>query len=88
MVMIEESKASYDNSNKDILPFEFSIGRIDIQNYLDTVESDIEDKIWFNGILDLNTKEVTSLKLGRLNQQNEASEGNSIIKNTTATTVY
>lgn len=81
LVTIEENKSSYDNnSNKDILPFEFSIGRTDIQNYLDTVKSNTEDKVWFNGIIDINTQIVISSSLGRLYQQNitEEKSNNSI----------
>ncbi|MGN6623192.1 MAG: hypothetical protein ACTHKK_03530, partial [Candidatus Nitrosocosmicus sp.] len=84
LVTIEENKSSYDNSNKDILPFEFSIGRTDIQNHLDTVKSNTEDKVWFNGIIDINTQIVISSSLGRLYQQNitEEKRGNSIVSAT------
>jgi hypothetical protein len=49
-IVIEESGASvessYDNS-KDVLPFEFPIGRRDIQNHLNLLASNTEDKICF-----------------------------------------
>jgi len=72
-IVIEESGASvessYDNS-KDILPFEFPIGRRDLQSHLNLPESNTEDKIGFNGLVDLKTGDLNYANIGR--QQNVA----------------
>jgi len=54
-----------DDSNKDILAFEFSIRKGDIQNHLNSGKPDTDDKIWFNGIVDLNAGNVISANVGR-----------------------
>lgn len=52
------------------MPFEFRLSRRDVQSYLDLIRPTTNDDVWFNGVVDLKTWNVTSANMGR--QQNAA----------------
>jgi len=52
--------------DKDILSFVFPLDLRYLQSHLDSAKSNADDKVWFNGIVDLKTGNVISAKLGRL----------------------
>lgn len=67
MNMTEHSKgASFETTScvdKEIyiLPFEFPINRIDLQNYLDSLNFDTDEKVWFNGKINTRTGKAIAL---------------------------
>ncbi len=52
------------------MPFGFRLSRRDVQSYLDLIEPNTNDYVWFNDVVDLKTRNVTSANMGR--QQNAA----------------
>jgi hypothetical protein len=80
MAIEESTKSSESTLEKEIIHLEFSIGRGEVQNYLDSLKSDTDD-VWFNCIVDLNAGDVIYAKIGR-QQQNVAEKSS---RNDTAT---
>ena len=72
MMDTSTSSETSSDSNKDVLPFEFSLSREDVQRHLDSVEvntDDDNDNVRFNGTIDVNTGVVISVKIGRQRQK-------------------
>jgi hypothetical protein len=63
------SQMSYSN-DKDILSFEFSLSRKDVQSYLDSSKSNTDDKVWLNVKVDLKTGKAIFATTGRQYQEN------------------
>jgi hypothetical protein len=62
---INTSSESSEDSNKDFLPFEFRLSCRNVQSHLDSIKSNTDDYMWFNGTIDLKTGVVFSAKIGR-----------------------
>ena len=57
------------NNDKDILSFEFSLSRKDVQSYLDSSKSNTNDKVWLNVKVCLKTDKAIFATTGRQYQE-------------------
>jgi hypothetical protein len=74
MVTFEEHANTHDDErDKSILPFEFPIYFKKLQKHMDLLfrKSGSDGRVWFNGKIDIKTREVISPNIGRIGQQQQ-----------------